>query len=101
MRRTLTVLAVGLALTASNAGIASAAPGDSRVTANGTYQTISADGDRGPILHGRRTYTMGNGEGVRMISGSCKTVDADGTWWGPLWTRGGRVVSCYGANWES
>lgn len=97
MKRTLIVSALALTLTAGLSGVAQAAPGDSRVTANGTYRIVDVNGNYGPVQHGRRTYTMGSGEGVEMTSGSCKTVDADGTRWGPYWVTGA-ATTCYGSS---
>jgi hypothetical protein len=72
--------------------------GPSQVTGNGTWQVQAADGSLGPVHHGRRTISLGAGEGIFVTAGSCKTVDPDGTVWGPIWAEDGGSVTCYGSD---
>jgi hypothetical protein len=117
LRRGLTAvgtLALTGALLFAGATGASAAPSDSIVVGNGTWYVIATDANTtgnpyaqhhgeaqiGPVQHGRQELRLGNDRAIVVTEGSCKTVDPDGTVWGPLRASEGGTVTCYGASWD-
>lgn len=112
LRRTIVAGVLVAGGLAASAGIAYA-DSPSTVVGNGTWYVIDTDANTtgnpfsrfhdesqvGPVHHGREVMKLGSDRAIKVISGSCKTVDPDGTVWGPIRTEHpGDTVTCYGSD---